>query len=100
MWDRAVFWPCKKALEQMVTLGGPPPYDVIQPSLAHSHTERVHQGLGNHLIARERNVSGHTGQWGDGSALMDCSATLITVRRDPAEFGNSPPCGIIPALHP
>jgi hypothetical protein len=84
----------------MVTLGERPQYEAIQPSLAHSHTERVHQGLANHLIAREGDVSGHTGSWGDGSALMGCSATMITMWRDPAEFCNSTPCGIIPALHP
>jgi hypothetical protein len=38
-----------------------PTYEAIQQSLAHAHHERHHQGLTNHLIARERAVGCHTG---------------------------------------
>jgi len=51
----------EEALEQMVMLGERSLYYAIHQYLAHSHTERNHQGLANQLIAREGTVGGHTG---------------------------------------
>ena len=51
----------EEALAQMVMLGERSLHYVIQQYLAHYHTERNHQGLDNHLIAREGGVGGQTG---------------------------------------
>ena len=45
----------------MVILGERALYAVLQQSLAHSHTERHHQGLANQCITQEGDVGGHTG---------------------------------------
>src|SRR6266851_245337 len=52
----------EEALAQMVLLGERSLSYVIQQYLAHYHTERNHQGLGNHLIASEPDVGRPTGQ--------------------------------------
>jgi transposase InsO family protein len=49
------------ALEQMVMLGERSLSYAIQQYLAHDHTERNHQGLGNHLITQEEVVGCHMG---------------------------------------
>ena len=51
----------EEALNQMVMLGEHALYYAIQQYLAHYHHERNHQGLDNHLIAREEAVDGQTG---------------------------------------
>jgi putative transposase len=51
----------EEALAQRIMLGERSLYDAIQPSLAHSHHERHHQGLDNHLSTREGDVGGSTG---------------------------------------
>jgi len=52
----------EEALERMVMLGEPSLYYAIQQSLAHSHMERNHQGLANHLIAPEPALASHSAQ--------------------------------------
>ncbi len=52
----------EEALAQMVMLGERSLYYAIQQYLAHDHYERNHQGLDNHLIAREEGVGCPTGQ--------------------------------------
>ena len=52
----------EEALAQMVMLGERALYYAIHQYLAYSHTERNHQGLDNHLIAREEGVAGQTGR--------------------------------------
>src|SRR5439155_8384516 len=52
----------EEALAQMVMLGERSLYYAIQQYLAHYHYERHHQGLDNHLIAREEVVGCPTGQ--------------------------------------
>src|SRR2546428_2826825 len=52
----------EEVLEQMVMLGECALYYAIQQYLAHYHYERNHQGLDNHLIAREEGVGCPTGQ--------------------------------------
>jgi hypothetical protein len=52
----------EEALSQMIMIGEASLRDVIQSYLAHYHTERNHQGLGNHLIAPEPSVERHTEQ--------------------------------------
>jgi transposase InsO family protein len=51
----------EEALAQMVMLGERSLSYAIQQYLAHYHHERNHQGLGNHLIAREGAVGCQTG---------------------------------------
>src|SRR5438094_6613129 len=52
----------EEALAQMLMLGERSLYYAIQQYLAHYHHERNHQGLDNHLIAREEVVGCPTGQ--------------------------------------
>src|SRR5262247_3250514 len=51
----------EEALDHMVMLGEQALVYAIHQYLAHYHTERNHQGLGNQLIAREGAVGGQTG---------------------------------------
>lgn len=51
----------EEALEHMVMLGERALSYAIHQSLTHDHTERNHQGLDNHRIAREEDVGCHTG---------------------------------------
>jgi putative transposase len=51
----------EEALDHLVMLGEPALSYAIHQYLAHYHTERNHQGLDNHLIAREGAVGGQTG---------------------------------------
>ena len=51
----------EEALAQRVMLGERSLYYAIQPYLAYYHYERNHQGLDNHLVAREEVVGCHTG---------------------------------------
>jgi putative transposase len=51
----------EEVLAQMVMLGERALYYAIQQYLAHYHHERNHQGLDNHLIAREGAVGCQTG---------------------------------------
>jgi len=50
-----------EALAQTVMLGERSLSYAIQQYLAHSHYERHHQGLDNHLITREEVVGGQAG---------------------------------------
>ena len=52
----------EEALNQMVVLGERALTYAIQEYLTHYHTERTHQGLGNHLIMQGEVVGGHMGQ--------------------------------------
>ncbi len=51
----------EEALAQMVMLGERSLSYAIHQYVSHYHTERTHQGLDNHLIAREGAVGCHTG---------------------------------------
>jgi putative transposase len=52
----------EEALNQMVILGERALYYAIQQYLAHYHTERNHQGLGNQLITPEPDIGSRSGQ--------------------------------------
>jgi hypothetical protein len=51
-----------EALDRMVMLGEQALAYVIHQYLAHYHTERNHQGLGNQLIVPEPDLGSHSGQ--------------------------------------
>ena len=52
----------EEALDRMVMLGERSLYYAIEQYLAHYHTERNHQGLGNRLIVPESSVKSDSGQ--------------------------------------
>jgi transposase InsO family protein len=52
----------EEALSQMIMIGEVSLCYAIRSYLAHYHTKRNHQGLGNHLIAPDLGVERHTGQ--------------------------------------
>ena len=52
----------EEALNRMALLGERARYDAIQQYLAHYHTERNHQGLGNQLISPEPDIGSRSGQ--------------------------------------
>jgi transposase InsO family protein len=52
----------EEALNQMIIIGEASLRYAIRSYLAHYHTERNHQGLGNHLIAKEPGIGSQSGQ--------------------------------------
>ena len=52
----------EEALNQMLILGERALYYALQQYLAHYHTERNHQGLGNQLITLEPDIGSRSGQ--------------------------------------